>query len=787
MPRRTPERIPERVPVPAPRRQPRREPAKVPVGLKTLCFTSLSGGQRNIDLESAIYSTFPRGADHILAQVEEVEPTEVIVEGDRGRDIVIHYLAYLIHGHGLAAFNAWRHSALASKVGKFGDKVATQALEYWYNLLPFGLRTEAAEGARDEAATVEGSYGLTRLVSEKSDIEISYANDPVEVTERLQRHFYLSCVSIASYALHELCDLFDVNIPGLSLPDRVYMFGIMGPKGSNVEIDLPRGRFVGENMRRVAKVRNSSVSELRVTGVLLRERHLGIINDALRYLGIDEDAVPEDLRQYVRTREDDSVYFTNRFSLAEAKSYVKSRLGGRLVLRNSEGGWIKLVTDGDLMPVMEIIRGTADISFGAGGVAESMIKVRMGYHYIDFQGRAVSYLGTMDGKPDAVQVTDSSARYLQIGEKKGKPIDEIALCREVGLEPLISDAGEYIIDILFDKDTISGGPYNISIVTCPLGGPQGKNDYVPELDEVQVADSGQAILVSYLVVYPSGRIEVIRVRYATPLADYQQYLENSDTLQERVAWSTLIARIYGNLKMYEEAERYLFKALEKAEIMDGPEVKRHIESIQAYYRGMKEILATRLPDITEAEILFTQAREKGFKLGQVMLEVIEYGQPQTSTSPLLDALDNVIKSANSERKEAEEKFFTTLQTADKNDIHLIRLLLIRLAAMPQDVISSQKIKDFIHRVINYALANPAFNEEVGLMISELPELRRLHQKMQEGSEPHNPKSTLISFSGGHRRSNSYYNRSQKNNNIFISTLMKALVAGAVLFTLTHFG
>ncbi|MBD3265019.1 MAG: CPBP family intramembrane metalloprotease, partial [Candidatus Omnitrophica bacterium] len=54
-------------------------------------------------------------------------------------------------------------------------------------------------------------------------------------------------------------------------------------------------------------------------------------------------------------------------------------------------------------------------------------------------------------------------------------------------------------------------------------------------------------------------------------------------------------------------------------------------------------------------------------------------------------------------------------------------------------------------------------------------------------ETHSSKSTLTSFSGGHRRSNSYYNRSQKNNNIFISTLMKALVAGAVLFTLTHFG
>ena len=86
-------------------------------------------------------------------------------------------------------------------------------------------------------------------------------------------------------------------------------------------------------------------------------------------------------------------------TLGPFKDFVKKKRRGIALFTNKAGGSIKMITDGDLMANMEIVDDKADISFGAGGVAEAMIKTRAAYHAIEFSGMIVSHIKTEDGNP----------------------------------------------------------------------------------------------------------------------------------------------------------------------------------------------------------------------------------------------------------------------------------------------------------------------------------------------------------------------------------------------------
>ena len=122
--------------------------------------------------------------------------------------------------------------------------MATDALTRWYNAMVEVLGTQAAEGARDDADTVEGIYGLVKLFHRAAEIDVAYANDPVEVTQRLQQLMYMACYCIASYASRKIYSLHGAGLPTLKLPDHVYMMGVTGPKDSGVDVRLARERWV---------------------------------------------------------------------------------------------------------------------------------------------------------------------------------------------------------------------------------------------------------------------------------------------------------------------------------------------------------------------------------------------------------------------------------------------------------------------------------------------------------------------------------------------------------------
>ena len=326
-------------------------------------------------LEERFQKVFPRVTHPLLRRLKSVGPFQEL-NGHVGytptaeeEELVDEVIAEFGPGHALAAMDGRRYAAIGHPVGKFSDAVATNVLTSWYNFLLKILGTQAAEGVRDSANTVNGTYGMLRLFYRQAKMMIAYANDPIEVTQRLQQLFYMACYCIASYASEAIYKLHGEEMPTLRLPDHVYMMGVTGPQTSNVKInlDVPRDQWVAENMRRAGSVRNRQPNEVRITGVLIRERHLELMNDAFKVLGLRSRHIEDvELRGFFEENADNVIQFKSMADLAQFKETVKKHHRGIVSFTNEAKGSIKMVTDGDLMANTEIVDGVADLSFWSG-------------------------------------------------------------------------------------------------------------------------------------------------------------------------------------------------------------------------------------------------------------------------------------------------------------------------------------------------------------------------------------------------------------------------------------
>ena len=116
---------------------------------------------------------------------------------------------------------------------------------------------------------------------------------------------------------------------------------------------------------------------------------------------------------------------------------------------------------------------------------------------------------------------------------------ELDAVREAGLIPNAQD----MIPDYFDRDYLAGGPYNITLVTVPLGDPETKeSNYVSGFHQVEIKNDGNEVQVTLLAIDPSGRRRLIPMLFDTGLADLKARADAAadpdEKLSQRVRWQT---------------------------------------------------------------------------------------------------------------------------------------------------------------------------------------------------------------------------------------------------------
>ncbi|MBN1621536.1 MAG: fructose-bisphosphatase class II [Endomicrobiales bacterium] len=641
------------------------------------------------DSDIMLTESFPGGIDPVLIGVAGIE-RQIVTDKDgreysgmplsddpavnrRVEEITNEHLADKLHFYGMAALRARTLAARNTGVLKgLADKEAEYLLGALHDSLPYVTEMKAAEGARDDVAVTTSKYGfLGRLGRIICDI----ACDPIEVTNRLSQKIYLACVTIGSYALYDMYRLFGRPPPTLHLPDQVYMLKVFGPLGSGVRVQVPFFRnFVKWNMQRVARARGyDDIAKVRITGMLLRERHINMINSAFRYLeitkdqleravtdlGIDTDIIDECFiikRGYVQIKD--------KSTLKKFKGKVQEK-GGKLIIRNDKGGFINLLIDGDLMPVNEIIDGTADMMIGAGAAPESMVAARMSYHYLDYCGVPISSDKTRDGNVKAVQADSLRARILT---KR-----EVEICNKVNLK-LGLFRGFWSI---LDKDDLAGGPYNLAIVASPLGNPnpnhatgeENVNDFLPSLGQIEVSDDGKQVKIPYYVVTPTGKREIINVTYNTRLNDPS--LDDAEK-----------GEVYLGLKMFKEAKA----CFERANLLHWLE----------YVQALEHITTATDVDVEKAKGHLKAALEAnpGFEPAHVLLLALEKDKTvlQEPFRPIQKLLRTLADAETSkDREEAVQGLIEFLRSDECTKYDEVLILRAINNAYNQDLATKQDL------------------------------------------------------------------------------------------------
>ncbi|MBI3012181.1 MAG: hypothetical protein HYY63_00980, partial [Elusimicrobia bacterium] len=265
---------------------------------------------------------------------------------------------------------------------------------------------------------------------------------------------------------------------------QVYVLGVVGPEGSGVTVDFPdenfESRFVLENMGLAAKARGKVVKQLKVAGVLLEERHLQIMNNLFYALNINKDYldlrdrtdIPDDKRKefsqelgsiFSRFIVNDNVFLPDTEAVKKLKKFVMEKLGGKLILRNYQGGSVTLVTQGGLPWANTIATGESDISFGAVSVMDAFLKVRRRSR-VDFAGLPISRLATTvrDASGNVLQATDPRARILRKETRDGRVVDEPQLASSAGLHLNFTQQQDgssgFRVDVQFNKETLNSFP-----------------------------------------------------------------------------------------------------------------------------------------------------------------------------------------------------------------------------------------------------------------------------------------------------------------------------------------
>ena len=160
-----------------------------------------------------------------------------------------------------AAMAAGRWVGRGDKEG--GDGAAVDAMRHLINSLPMRGTVVIGEGEKDNAPML---YNGERVGDWKGGPEVDVAVDPIDGTTLMSKGMPNA---IAVLALTERGAMFD--------PSAVFYMEklVVGPDCADV-IDIEAG--VTENLRRIAKVKNSSVSDVTVC-ILDRPRHAELVRE----------------------------------------------------------------------------------------------------------------------------------------------------------------------------------------------------------------------------------------------------------------------------------------------------------------------------------------------------------------------------------------------------------------------------------------------------------------------------------------------------------------------------
>ncbi|MFC1594361.1 HEAT repeat domain-containing protein, partial [Candidatus Omnitrophota bacterium] len=646
-----------------------------------------------------IKASFPHGISPVIESVRKVTFIKALASANmagvtaKEKRMIDRLTAELIHAYGLAAVHSWMNSSVNTKIiKKFADYAATFYTAVAYNLLPLAMLSVAAEGARDEAETMEigQGYGLKFLLNRTAvPIDLDTANDPLEVTGGAALASYLGNVCIGSHDLSMV--LRGEQISGLCFPDSVYMYKIVARKGSNVDIDLP----LKTNLRRIAarihgkavtRVNKTDLAKLRVA-LLIRGRHRDLINELFRIIGFSLEDVPVAYRGYFEY--DGKTIRLSKENEAILEKQVLKKTTGLLALENSAGGKVILCCDGDLMPINGIMERHLDGILGAGGTAEALISSRIPNGTVDFSGRLISHTRTRESREDALQVSDLGARRLTQ--------EEYADVRSFGIDPKRK----------FTIGDLAGNNLNLTIAAAPKGqGPERRNNWQPQLRGLRVSPDATTIDVYVLVSAPHRRY-VIKITYNTYVQTRLKELSKARTMG--IAQVHLeLAKLYGELKCYHQAQVAFTRARESAQPLLGlePDFINEVDAWQMYYEAIQEILAATQPDVSKAARLLRKAK----RIRGVMPEahqfltlietagdtVIPY---KTATLPV--ALYDVLEKQGRNRQRALKKLYGIIPFT--REFAMLRLLLERIACTP--VRSDGYSRAVMSKIISAALVN----------------------------------------------------------------------------------
>ncbi len=698
-------------------------------------------------------TAFPDDTHPILKRLISVRDKEIIAPGrpvSAEEAAIINAIEpELLMAHARAAFEGWRFSAVNFRIGKFSEMMAANMLRHSLNMAPFVTVTETSTGAREHAVSTFGKYGIPKLLGLDQEPQVGAAQDPLDVNHSHEVRDYMASASIGSYAIGALYDLAHKSWEPRVIPDQSYIFGLLGPKshdGPGLDVTLHPHHWLDENMQRVADIRHKRLKQLRVTGLPIRERHFDLINNTLRVLGITMQDLPESVRFFFKTirvasnvsPHDSGRHFRNGSAsgaeyvqiermedIQPLRVLVEMEFGGILKLQNSDRGFVELLTDGHPMSTATRIAYGAneksehyaegvDMAYGAGSAAGWMFQTRAAYEDIDFQGIVLSYRATRDRTPEdrhsknrkdhmTLQVLDPAARLFGDCERQ--------VFSRAGLIPESHNR----VETVFDLEALTGGANNITVAVASKGNSRAhEHDFVPGLHEVEVINGGREVRMTGFVGEPSGRRRLVEMTFATGLAELEDRLPEAD-YAERIEILRKIGRLYGQLRMYGEAERAFAAAEHESGIPDT-------SGYAAYFAGMKELLTSPRPNTDYARHQFLDAYNdgRGHFPGKVMSEVVDEGMPITAEpSEMVDRMDNLAKASEQGRVNAIKILMTHFRGARLDEISNLRFMLLKLTHFARTHQGNGRLTEFADHTEKAIEGNPILRGSLNREISAL--------------------------------------------------------------------
>ena len=148
------------------------------------------------------------------------------------------------------------------------------------------------------------------------------------------------------------------------------------------------------------------------------------------------------------------------------------------------------------------------------------------------------------------------------------------------------------------------------------------------------------------------------------------------------------------------------------------------DAYRNYYAGMREALTQIKPDFGLAKELFGKASKLGYSKGQMMLEVIERGKPTNSAESyvtLMGLIGKVLKTKGADRESHVDGVLAWIRNAgagerDKLDTQLI---ILRMADLPDEVLTDGEAGSIIRRILAESLNNPVFGLDASNLLTQI--------------------------------------------------------------------